>query len=225
LAIVEMHIAKLGGNSPPVRRIESEGAGRRYIDFLVPGLLAANAMGASLVFFGYGLTEWRMMQLLRVLLATPLTKAELIGGFLLARAILLLPEAVAVLLVARVGFGVELAGNVLGLLLVLLIGAGVFSAVGLLIGARGRRLEAASGWVSVLMLSQWVFCGVFFSRSVFPETWQPLLSWLPLSLFADATREIMQDGKPLFAVSQAILLLAVWGVVCGTVGRMRFRID
>lgn len=224
-AIAEMHIARLGGEAPPVKLISSASQGSRYVDFLVPGLLAVGAMGASLVWFGYGLAELRMLKLLRVLMATPLSKLELLLGLLFARWILLIPEAWLVLTFSSVLFGVNCLGSVTTLMVVLLLGTTTFAAIGFLIGSRGNRLEAASGWVSVLMLAQWVFCGVFFSRSVFPASWQPLIAWLPLSPFVDATRAVMLDGAGLFDLGIPLVVLAGWTIACTVVGMLLFRAD
>jgi ABC-2 type transport system permease protein len=110
-------------------------------------------------------------------------------------------------------------------MVVMLIGTTAFAAIGLLIGARGRRLESASGWVSVLMLTQWVFCGVFFSRQIFPASWLPLTDWLPLSPFVDATRAVMLDGSSLVDVVPELAALSGWTIVCGLIGWGVFRAD
>ena len=79
--------------------------------------------------------------------------------------------------------------------------------IGLVIGARGRTLEHASGWVSVLMLVQWVFSGVFFSRHVYPEAWQPWLSLLPLTALVDAVRGVMSHGDTFLHIVDALGIL------------------
>lgn len=224
-SIVELHIARLVEQAPAIEVIESPSLGVRYVDFLIPGLMAVNSMGASLVWLGYGLCEWRMLGLLRSLLATPLSKTRLLLGLLWARFLLLVPETLVLLIVARLVFGFIPQGSWPALILVQLIGATAFAAIGLLIGARGRGLESASGWLSVLMLSQWVFCGVFFSRNVFPLAWQPWITYLPLSLYVDAARGVLLNGDTMLAAIAPLSLLLVWAAVCGWIGLQRFRSD
>ncbi len=222
-AIVEMHIAQLGEGLPPVQTIATRSQGGRYVDFLIPGLLAVNSMGASLVWFGYGLCEWRMLGLLRSLLATPLKPLDLLSGLLLSRWLLLIPETLALVVVAWLIFGFSLQGNWPAVAVAQFAGATTFASLGLLIGARGRGLESASGWLSVLMLTQWVFCGVFFSRAVFPPAWQPVLDWLPLSAYVDATRAVMLDRAAITAILPYLGCLAAWTLASGLLGLLRFR--
>ncbi len=79
-AIAEMHIARLGVGGPTVKLVESRSSRGRYVDYLVPGLLAVNAMGASLVWFGYGLAELRMPGLLRESPFVDATRAMMLDG-------------------------------------------------------------------------------------------------------------------------------------------------
>jgi ABC-type multidrug transport system permease subunit len=224
-AIVAMHIAQLASDAPTVRSVESNSIENRYVDFLIPGLLAVNTMGASLVWFGYGLCEWRLLGLLRSLLTTPLSKLELLLGLLLARLCLLIPETLGLLLVAKVMFGFSLATNWLLLTVIQVVGATAFCGIGACIGARGRALESASGWLSLLMLAQWVLCGVFFSRDVFPASWQPWISWLPLSAYVDAARQVMLDGSDLSSLMTPLTLLIAWIFISGFLGFKLFRMS
>ncbi len=223
--IAEGALLRAYNSSVKITSQEERQRGGRYIDFLVPGLLAVGVMGGSLVALGYTLVEMRMRKLLRVYLATPLRKDELFLGLMLGRLGFLVPEVASVLLVSWLGFGVTVAGNFLLLLLILLVGAVAFMGIGLLLGARGRTLEAVSGWVSLLMLVQWVFCGVFFSRAVYPLEWQEWLRWIPLSALVDATRAVMQDGGGLSEVASELGILAVWSVVSFGIAIWRFRVD
>ncbi len=204
---------------------ERQAIGGRYVDFLVPGLLAVGVMGGSLVGVGYTLVEMRMRRLLRVYLATPLSTGELFAGLMVARLAFLVAEVLFVLIVAGVVFGVGVVGSGWLLLASLLLGTITFLAVGLLIGARGRTLEAASGWVSVLMLVQWVLCGVFFNRGIFPEHWQPLLKLLPLTALVDATRGVMLQGDTLVDLWDEWLILLGWTVAVLPAALWRFRWD
>jgi ABC-2 type transport system permease protein len=222
-AVVEAVLLRQGTAAPTITIREQRQQGSRYIDFLVPGLLAVGIMGGSLVGVGYTLVELRMRRLLRIYLATPLRRHELFAGLMLARLAFLIPEVLLVLLVARLVFGVVPVGHLLTLFVVLLIGTLAFLAIGLLLGARGQALEAVSGWLSLLMLVQWTFSGVFFSRLVYPESWQPWLRLLPLTALVDATRAVMQEGAGLSALGVELLVLLGWSVLTFPLAWWLFR--
>lgn len=63
------------------------------------------------------------------------------------------------------------------------------------------------------MLPMWVFSGVFFSSSNFPESVQPFIHLLPLTAVNDALRANMLEGASLAAVSPQLLIILVWGLV------------
>ncbi|MGF1582078.1 MAG: ABC transporter permease [Gemmataceae bacterium] len=223
--IAEGALLRAYNSSVTITSQEERQRGGRYIDFLVPGLLAVGVMGGSLVAIGYTLVEMRMRKLLRVYLATPLRKDELFLGLMLGRLGFLLPEVFSVVVVSWVVFGVTVAGNFLLLLITLFVGAVAFMGIGLFFGARGKSLEAISGWVSLLMLVQWVFCGVFFSRAVYPPEWQAWLQWIPLSALVDATRGVMQDAAGWSEIFDELVVLTIWSVVSFLVAIWRFRVD
>lgn len=222
-ALLEAALLRISNESMRVETEVLQQYGGRYIDFLVPGLLAVGIMGGSLVGMGYTLVEMRLRKQLRVYLATPLQREELFLGLMLSRIAFLIPEIGLVLVVAYLVFGVIMVGNVLLLLLALLTGTLAFLGIGLLIGSRGKTLEGISGWVSLLMLVQWVFCGVFFSRGVFPQEWQTLLACLPLSALVDATRGVFLDRSGFSAIAPQLGILAGWTAVTFPLALWRFR--
>jgi len=93
------------------------------------------------------------------------------------------------------------------------MGAVSFGGLGLLCASRARTVEAVSGIANFVMLPMWVFSGVFFSSSNFPEVVQPFIHLLPLTAVNDALRANMLEGASLAAVSPQLLIIFVWGVV------------
>src|SRR5262249_12710431 len=58
--------------------------GSRYIDFLLPGLLAMNLMGSGIWGSGFAIVNARKNKLLKRLAATPMSRADYLASFLLA---------------------------------------------------------------------------------------------------------------------------------------------
>jgi ABC-type multidrug transport system permease subunit len=98
-------------------------------------------------------------------------------------------------------------------MLIAVTGAVSFGGLGLLAASRARTVEAASGIMNFMMLPMWVFSGVFFSSSNFPDVVQPFIRLLPLTAVNDALRANMLEGASLAAVFPQFLVIIVWGVV------------
>ena len=95
--------------------------------------------------------------------------------------------------------------------------------LGLLIAARPRTVEAASGLMNFAMLPMWVLSGVFFSSANFPDTMQPFIKALPLTAVNDSLRAIMLEGAGFMEIGLPLVTLSAWLVVCFTVALKIFR--
>ena len=186
--------------------------GSRYIDFLIPGLIGLNVLGTSLWAVGFPIAMARQHKLLKRMLATPMRRTDYLLSLMLARLVWLAMEVVAVLGFGMLAFGVEVRGSWLALLLVNLLGACAFSALGLLMACRARTVEAASGIMNVAMLPMWLLSGSFFSSDRFPDAMQWFVQALPLTAINNALRAIMNEGAGLAGIAAPIAIIAAWGV-------------
>ena len=98
-----------------------------------------------------------------------------------------------------------------------------FGALGLLVAARPRTLEGASGLMNFIMLPMWVGSGVFFAATNFPDAVQPLVQALPLTAVVDAMRLNMLQGGGFAAVSGELAIMGAWLVTCFVVALRIFR--
>ena len=199
--------------------------GARYIDFVIPGLLAMNLMGSGIWGVGFTIVEARRKKLLKRLVATPMSRAQYLASFILARLAMLVLEVGGLLGFGVWVFGVPMRGSASTLVLVTLISALAFSAIGLLVASRVRTMEGASGLMNLVMLPMWIFSGVFFSASNFPNAAQPFIQALPLTAAADALRATLIEGASLGTLGGEIGILGAWLVVAfsGALAMFRWR--
>ncbi|HEX2220057.1 MAG TPA: ABC transporter permease, partial [Gemmatimonadales bacterium] len=174
------------------RRVSEPGS--RYVDFVVPGLLGMNLMGSGIWGLGFTIVDARRKRLLKRLIATPMSRTQYLASFVLSRLTLLVLEVGALLGFALLAFGVPMRGSVLSLLVICLLSALSFGALGLLLASRARTVEGVSGLMNLVMLPMWIFSGVFFSAARFPDAFQPLIQALPLTAVNDALRASMLEG-------------------------------
>lgn len=197
--------------------------GSRYIDFLLPGLIALNLMGSGVWGTGFSIVDARRKKLLKRLLATPMSRAEYLLSFPLAQQLLLVIEVTSILGFGVLVFDVPVRGSLAAVLFTCVLGSLTFGALGLLAAARPTTIEGASGVMNLLLMPMWVVSGVFFSSARFPEVAQPLIRALPLTALVDALRLIMLEGASLAAVGGQLAVLSLWLVVGFLVALKIFR--
>ncbi len=197
--------------------------GGRYIDWLVPGLIGLNLMGTGFWGVGFSVVTARKNRLLKRLAATPMRRSDYLLSHVFSRLIFLVLEVVSILGFAWLFFAVPIHGSLLALAVAVLVGAGAFSGLGLLVAARPRTIEGVSGLMNFVMVPMWLLSGTFFSSERFPAVVQPFIKVLPLTALNDALRMIINDGRPLTAVWAEVGLLAAWAVVSFVVALKLFR--
>jgi len=218
-------LQRAAGRSDPVpsaeRRVREPGS--RYVDFVVPGLLGLNLMGSGIWALGFAIVDARKKRLLKRLVATPMSRSQYLASFLLSRLTLLVIEVGVLLGFAMLVFGVPLRGSPAAVLAISLLAALTFGAIGLLIASRAQTIEGVSGLMNLVMLPMWIFSGVFFSASRFPEALQPAIQLLPLTAVNDALRGVMLEGVGLGALGGELAILGGWMVLAFALALRLFR--
>jgi ABC-2 type transport system permease protein len=198
-------------------------AGARYIDFVVPGLLGMNLMGSGIWSVGFAIVDARRKRLLKRLIATPMSRAEYLASFILSRLSLLVIEVGTLLGFALLVFGVPFHGSVWTLTLICVLSSLAFTSLGLLIASRVATVEGVSGMANLVMLPMWIFSGVFFSASRFPDAAQPLIRILPLTAVIDALRANILRGAGLGGIVPELLIITAWLVLSFPLALRLFR--
>jgi ABC-type polysaccharide/polyol phosphate export permease len=200
-----------GRNDPiPVHDQLVRERGARYIDFLIPGLLGMNLMGSGIWGLGFAIVDARKKRLLKRLIATPMSRWQYLASFALSRLTLLFLEVGLLLGFAVLVFGVPLRGSLPLLVVTCLLSSLAFASLGLLIASRAQTMEGASGLMNLAMLPMWIFSGVFFSASRFPDAIQPLIQALPLTAVIDALRANILRGAGWQTIAPELGIILLW---------------
>lgn len=223
--LVDRALQRAAGRRDPVAVRETlvSEPGSRYIDFVLPGLLAMNLMGGGIWGLGFGIVDARRKKLLKRFLATPMSRAEYLLSFLLMRLLMMVVEVAVVAAFGALVFQVPMRGSLFVFTAICTLGTLTFGALGLLIASRARTLEGASGLMNFVMLPMWVGSGVFFAATNFPDAVQPFVQALPLTAAVDAMRVNMLQGGGFAAVGGELAILAAWLVACFAVALKIFR--
>jgi ABC-2 type transport system permease protein len=188
--------------------------GLDYIDYLVPGLLAM-AISQSAVFgIAFALVAYRSKGILRRLRLTPMPVGEFASARVLTALCLSLSQAVVLLAVGRLAFGVTIVGNLLSLVPLVLLGALCFITIGLLVGSVAKTEDAAAAMANLVTLPMTFLAGVFFPLDNAPAVVRDISKVLPLTYLADGLRGVaVRDHSFAWTLPKLGLLLGFTAVL------------
>ncbi|MFE5323742.1 ABC transporter permease [Paenibacillus sp. NPDC056579] len=195
----------------------------KYIDFLVPGIVAMMIMNNNLNGVAGQIASWRERGILRRLQSTPLQPRSFIAAQITARLLLNGAQALIVLLIGSLIFGTQVNGSWLLLLFFVVIGTLTFMSIGFIVAALAKTPESAgpiAGFISFPLL---FLGGVFFPIKNMPDWLQPVVNLLPISHLSTALRQIMNVGATLGDVWREAALLGGWMVVAFVIASLTFK--
>lgn len=182
----------------------------RFIDFLMPGIVAMSIMQMGLFSVAFTFVQLKSRGILRRLLATPVHPASFIFGQVFTRLTVSILQTLVLIGVAVFAFDVKLAGNLASILFLALLGGAVFVSIGFAVSGWAKSEEVAAPLANVIALPMMFLSGVFFPRSAMPQALETATGFLPLTYLADALRNIAIDGEVLWSQGWNLLGLVVW---------------
>lgn len=197
--------------------------GVRYIDFLVPGLIAFGLMGSILWGVSYTIIERRSQKLLRRMVATPMKKSNFLIALMFVRIVMNIVEALILFFFAWLIFGIHIQGNIGALTVLFLSGNIAFTGLAVLISGRTAKTEVGTGWINAVQMPMMILSGIFFSYHNFPEWSLGAIKLLPLTALADGIRSIFNEGASWMEILTPSVALSVFGVVCFALGMRLFK--
>lgn len=220
LAIVLPLLALIGLTVTPLLDplvLDRAGAGR--VDIAAPGVLALCAM--STAFTGQGIATGfdRRYGVLRFLSTTPLGRTGLIAGKAVAvMAVLALQVLVIGTVAGFLGWNPDPTGIPAAVLL-LILGAAAFTALGLLVAGTVRP-EATLAITNLLWILLAAGGGIVIPAAALPDQLAGVVQLLPSGALGDALRDALLAGQfNLFA----FLVLAAWTLAAGTAAARWFK--
>jgi ABC-type multidrug transport system permease subunit len=192
--------------------------GTRYVDFLIPGLLALGIMNGFLWGIGYTLIEIRTKKLLRRMVAAPMKKSIFIFSHFFSRLTLSAFEAFVLFCFAWFYFRIQIQGSIPAFILIFLAGSFCFAGIAILMGSRTSSSRVGNSLINVITLPMMILSGIFFSYHNFPEVVVPVIQKLPLTLLTDSLRGIMTEGTGIRENLPAMFILSGVGTVCFFLG-------
>jgi len=127
-------------------------------------------------------------------MVSPLSRVEMISGYVLGFSLFTLLQSATTLSVVTLGFGVPLKGSVASaLFIVLLLGAGSL-VLGSFFSNFARSEFQVVQFIPLIITPQIVLCGIWWPLQSVPDFIRPFSYILPLTYAADALRAVMLRG-------------------------------
>jgi ABC-type multidrug transport system permease subunit len=215
--------AEAGGPQP--QRQTVSGRALRYVDWVMPGILAMNMMFSCFWGVGWVIVRYRKNGVLRRLQATPLSAFEFLSAQVLSRLLVVLTATSLVYIGADLFLDFIMRGSYLALFIVYTTGALCLISMGLIIAARLRTEELADGLLNIFSWPMLLISGVWFSMEGTSAAAQFLSQIVPLTHLVNAARAVMVDGAGLTQVLPEIALLGSMGLILLLIAAALFRWD
>jgi len=195
----------------------------RYIDWVMPGVIAMNIMWGALFGIGYVIVRYRKFGVLKRLRATPVTAVEFLTAQIMSRLWLLLSVNTVIFIGMNYFVNFRMNGSYLNLFIVFALGCICLICCGLVVAARISSEEVANGLLNLFSWPMMFLSGVWFSLEGAHPLMQKFALILPLTHITEAAREIMIDGAGLAQVADHLLVLGISSIVLLVIGAWIFR--
>ena len=221
--VEKLLVAAYSDSTETLVRHMVEGDEVRYIDWVIPGVMAMNLMWGALFGIGFVIVRYRKFGVLKRLRATPVTAIEFLSAQILSRLWLLLLVNSAIFIAMDIFVGFRMHGSYFNLFLVLTLGSINLICCGLVVAARISSEEVANGVLNLISWPMMFLSGIWFSLEGAHPWMQKFALILPLTHVTDAAREIMIDGAGILEISDHLLILGLSSIVLLVIGARIFR--
>ncbi|MCB0495683.1 MAG: ABC transporter permease [Cyclobacteriaceae bacterium] len=203
-------------NEAEIEILKQEGT--RYVDFLVPGILAMGIMMSCMWGISYRTVDRRNKKLLRRMVATPMKKSFYVITQIASNILTGALEATLLVVVTHLVFNIKITGSFIALLLMFLAGNIFFSGLAWLVASRTSKTQIANGLINLVVMPMMIMSGIYFSYHNFPDFMIDIIKFLPLTILADNIRSIFIEGAGLGHVLTPFALLSGIGMVLFAIG-------
>lgn len=195
-----------------------------YTDFLLTGMIALSIAQAGM--FGMvDLVDMNRKGLIKRLRMTPANMN--IFGFsdMVMRLLFSIVQIILLSLIGVFVFGAKLYINFPSLLVIFILGALSFNALGYLFSSFSKTTEAYMGMANIVSFLMMFLSGIFIPVETIPDWIQPISNVLPLTYFVEGLRDSMVYSTSLFSSTlwMGIGILVIWGIVTFVLGSWLYK--
>lgn len=190
---------------------------------LLAGLLGYGCANTAFAGLAIQLVVRRELGILKRLRATPLSARTYIAALLTSTLIVFVLQVTALFVLGRLLYSTPFPHAVGSLALAIVLGAAVFSALGVATASLIRSAEGSSAVVNFILLPMAFLTGSFGPTRHYPRFLRALGDVLPLKYFIDIVNAVYLRGQGIWTKGGALAVLAAWGATGLVVAALKFR--
>ena len=215
-------------NASPAIEVQKEDISvRRFraVDYYLPGYISAFIMTNGVIGVLSVTTELRRRGIIKRFMVTPMKRSEWILANVISQSILAIILTVVMVFVAWAAFGAKALPGPFAWLFILL-GAVLFTGMGMFLGGLVKDVEAASALGNLIAFPMMFLSGAFWPLEIMPTYMQYIAKALPLTYFSEGLRFAMVYGDPWLAMLDmaVVAVLAFTFIALGSV-TTKWRVD
>jgi ABC-2 type transport system permease protein len=197
----------------------------KYIDFLLPGLVALSIMQLGLFSVAFVFVEYKQRGILKRILATPVKPYQFVLANIITRFIMSFIQAALFITLGVLLFGVTIVGSYWLIALVVALGASLFLSLGFIISGIAKTTDSVPALANLVAFPMMFLGGIFFSIDAMPVWLQYISRILPITYFSTALRDIMNKGADFNMISFNVGILIIWVVVLVSLAIYTFQFE
>lgn len=193
------------------------------LDYIAPALLATLALFFSFLLTGISFLRERSQGTLERLMASPVSRLDIVVGYLFGFFAFALTQTLIILLFTIYVLDVQYRGDLWQIFvfqIVIITGA---VNLGIFISTFARNEFQMVQFIPLILFPQVFLCGVIWPVAQMPDYLQWLSKILPLTYAVDGLRDIMLAGKNLLDVGFELAVLVGFAVVISVLAAITLR--
>lgn len=193
------------------------------IETVGPAVLGLVVFFFTFIIAAISFLRERTQGTLEKFLVSPLSRIEMIAGYILGFSLFAMIQSATTLLVVVFVFGVPMRGNpLLAFGVILLLGAGAL-VLGSFLSNYARSEFQVVQFIPIVIIPQIVLSGIFWPLQSIPEFLRPLSYILPLTYSSEALRAVMLKGASLMQILPDLLFLSGFFILMFTAVTLMLR--
>jgi len=193
------------------------------LDYIAPALLATMALFFSFLLTGISFLRERSQGTMERLMASPVSRLDIVLGYLFGFFIFALTQTLIVVLFTIYVFNINYYGDLWQILVFQIVVITGAVTLGIFTSTFARNEFQMVQFIPLIIFPQVFLCGVIWPVEQMPEYLQWLSAVLPLSYAVEGLREIMLDGKSLLDVGFELAVLAGFTAVTSILAAIVLR--
>jgi ABC-2 type transport system permease protein len=201
-------------------------AGRQAdLDVIVPGIAAMSVMATTFTAIAMNLTFLREQGILKRVRGTPMPSSAYLAALAGSAATNTALQVAIITVAGRAFFDTGWPRDWLALAVFVILGAAVFTALGVALSHAIPNFESAPAYVNAVFLPMIMISGVFYDAQDAPAFLRHIAEGLPLKHLVDGLSGAMVDGVGLGGHATALLVLVLWGAAAAVLAVRGFSWD